>query len=175
MSRSSVECVDMPCNPKMEWKFPIHSALSDKNWTEDSIQRMLRSVYAANPVLLNQPDEDGLRPIAVAAMQENFDAVRVMLEVAGPKLAQGEDVLGLQLHDNQHETAMSHNLRLMRQVPRFMIQESLDNACKVLREGYIKNKLPACTCGKCSAGWLSPRMRFRLRGTLLEYMFSLSR
>lgn len=156
----------MPSNPKSEWKFPIHSALSDKKWTEESVTRMLRNVYAANPLLLSQPDEDGLRPIAVAAIEENFDAIKTMLESAGPKLAQGEDVLGLQQSDNFHETAMSHNLQLLRQTPRFMIHEMLDNACKLLTEGYIKHKIPTCTCGKCTAGWLSPRMRFRLRGTL---------
>ena len=125
---------------------------------------MIRNVYTANPSLLNQPDEDGLRPIAIASIQENYDAIKTMLDIAGPKLAQGEDVLGLQLADNQHETAMSHNLLLLRQTPRFMIHELLDNACKVLTEGYIKNKIPACRCGRCTAGWLSPRMRFRLRG-----------
>ncbi|KAI0092336.1 hypothetical protein BDY19DRAFT_991048 [Irpex rosettiformis] len=148
---------------KMEWKFPVHSALSDEKWSGDSIERMLRSVYTANPVLLNQPDERGVRPITIAAIKEKSEAIMVMLEVAGPKLAQGEDVLGLEHCDDKQETAISHNLALLRKSQRYLIHEMLDNACKTLREGYINNKLPKCVCGKCTEGWLSPRMRFRLR------------
>ena len=151
-------------NAKMEWKFPVHSALGDSKWSNDSIERMLRSVYAANPVLLNQPDERGARPIAIAAIEGNYDAIKVMLTIAGPKLAQGEDVLGLQNGDDNQETAISHNLALLRKSPRYLIHEMLDEACKALRDGYIKNKLPECVCGRCTAGWLSPRMRFRMRG-----------
>lgn len=159
-SRNDTKRVDA----RMEWKFPVHSALGDKKWSRESIEKMLRSVYAANPVLLNQPDERGARPIAIAAIGENCDAIKVMLTIAGPKIAQGEDVLGLQHGDNNQETAISHNLALLRQSPRWLIHEMLDDACKVLRDGYIKNKLPKCVCGKCTAGWLSPRMRFRMRG-----------
>ncbi|KAI0697807.1 hypothetical protein BC835DRAFT_738615 [Cytidiella melzeri] len=152
-----------PSNAKMEWKFPVHSALSDEKWSDKSVEKMLRSVYKANPVLLNQPDERGMRPITVAAIQGSANALKVMLEVAGPQLAQGEDVLGLEHADDSNETAISRNLALLQQTPRFVIHEMLDNACKVMREGYIKCKLPKCVCGKCTAGWLSPRMRFRLR------------
>jgi hypothetical protein len=152
---------------KKKWQFPIHSALSDKEWSESSVQRMLRSVHAANPALLNQPDEEGIRPLSIATFEGNLTAVSTLLELAAPELARGNDVLGLEHSDNFHETAMSRNLALLRQTPRFLMHEMLGDASKTLRAGYIKNKLPKCTCGKCTNGWLSPRMRFRLRGEIV--------
>ena len=32
---------------------------------------------------------------------------------------------------------------------------------------YIKKRKFGCTCGMCTDGWLSPRMRFRLSGELV--------
>jgi len=48
------------------------------------------------------------------------------------------------------------------------MQKALGGLPAAETEGeYIKKRRFGCTCGMCTDGWLSPRMRFRLAGNVL--------
>ena len=126
--------------------------------------RILRTAYAADPTSISQPDDNGLLPITVAIMVENLIAINTLLELAAPGMAAGGDPLGLQVPNDQQETPVSYNVRLLRESPRFVIHDLLEGASSDITRAYIQHKMPECTCGRCSQGWLSPRMHFRLRG-----------
>ncbi len=126
--------------------------------------RKIREAYADDPMSLIQPNDQGLSPMSVAAIAGNLPAINVLLDIARPKMAEGEDVLGLQDVDDNQETPSSYNFRILRENPRFKIHDLLEASSKELKDAVVRNRLPACTCGKCTGKWLSPRMRFRLRG-----------
>lgn len=149
-------------------KYPLHHAIRDKAYSEEDIMHVIHDAYDADPTCISQPDNTGLRPIMVAIKVENLTAVNTLVEVAAPMMAQGEDPLGLQTPDEQQETPLSCNVRLLRESPRFVIHDLLDGASLGITKSFIEHKLPACTCGRCTSGWLSPRMRFRLRGMSLR-------
>ena len=47
----------------------------------------------------------------------------------------------------------------------YLVQKALGGlSAAETEEVYIKKRKFGCTCGMCTDGWLSPRMRFRLRG-----------
>jgi hypothetical protein len=154
-------------------KYPLHHAIKDKACSEQALIRILKSAYEQNPESIGMANDRGLRPITVAIVAENLTAINTLLELAAKKMAAGEDPLGLQLPDKEHETALSYNVRLLRQCPRFLIHDLLDGASRDISKAYIKHKMPPCTCEKCTHRWLSPKMRFRLRGeSCLAYSFN---
>ncbi|GJE99346.1 hypothetical protein PsYK624_156000 [Phanerochaete sordida] len=146
-------------------KFPLHHAIQDKSLSEGDIMRILRNAFANDPACIGRPDNNGLRLISVAIAAANVTAINTLLELAATGMAAGEDPLGLLVPDSAQETPVSHNVRLLRESPRFVIHDLLDGATENITKAYIQHKMPACTCGKCAGCWLSPRMRFRLRET----------
>lgn len=146
-------------------KYPLHAAIRDTTLTEDAVTKILREAYAKDQAFLSQVDDEGRTPIAVAAISANLPVVMTLLDLSRRQMEQGDDVLGVQVADNLQETAASHNLRILGEDPRFRINTLLQMASRGLSDGFIKHRLPPCVCGKCTDGWFSPRMRFRLRGT----------
>ncbi|KAJ3544318.1 hypothetical protein NM688_g5758 [Phlebia brevispora] len=161
--------------PTSRCKYPLHSAIRSTGLTEQSVIQTLREAYTSDPSSLSQVDDEGRTPIAVAAITANLPAVIALLEIAGEQTAEGDDLLGLQVTDKMSETAASHNLRILSENPRFQINNMLEKASRELRDGFIRNSLPPCICRKCTEGWFSPRMRFRLRETAKQTAESMRR
>lgn len=151
-------------SPSLMVKYPLHHIISDTTSTEQGTTRFIRAMFIADPECIRRPDELGMTPLSVAILRENAAAITALLELASPLMAQGQDPLGLQVPDRQHETAVMQNARLLRANKRFLIHDLLEGASKDITLAYIYNMLPVCSCGKCTEGWLSSKMRFRLRG-----------
>lgn len=145
-------------------RYPLHTALRDPSSSERHILHVLREAYKQDPSSLAQVDDEGHTPLAVAVMTANVPAIAGLVDMSYVERAQGDDILGLYFADRSQETPASHNLRILRENPRFRIYDILETASKELTDAFIKRRLPPCVCGKCEGGWLSPRMRFRLRG-----------
>lgn len=145
-------------------KYPLHHAIQDKTCSDEAIMHILRSAHAADPTSIGRPDSSGLRPITAAITAQNLAAINTLLDLAASDMAAGDDPLELQVPDDQQETPVLYNVRLLRENPRFVIHNLLDGASSDITKAYIQHKIPPCTCGKCTQRWLSPRMRFRLRG-----------
>ena len=145
-------------------KYPLHHAIRDRTRSEEDTMKFLRAAYALDPACIARPDNTGTTPIMVAIATENLTAVNTLVELAAAEMAQGEDPLGLQMPNGQQETPLTYNVRLLRESPRFLIHDLLDGASRDITKAFVQHKLPVCTCGRCTSGWLSPRMRFRLRG-----------
>ena len=129
-------------------------------------------------------DTNGFMPVHVAAVNENIHALRVLLELDPSGIV--EDLKDRKNKDGV--TPLEGLESSMRSTKEFL--ETLMGAWKgysddglkceyILKramglpmvvnkseeeEDYIKKKKFGCTCGKCTDGWLSPRMRFRLLG-----------
>lgn len=157
----SVRFLEPPSTPL---EYPLHYAIRDKTCSEEDTMAIIKAAYATHPGCIGEPDSTGLRPITIAIMVENLTAINTLLELAAPAIAQGDDPLGLQIPDEEQETPLSYNVRLLRESPRFVIHDLLDGASRDVTAAYIERKLPGCTCKKCTSKWLSSKMRFRLRG-----------
>lgn len=145
-------------------KYPLHLAIKNPSCSEQAIMQLLQDAFTKNEASIGAPDDTGARPITVAIAAGNVTAVQTLVALATPRMAAGEDPLGLHAPDADGDTPFTQNVRLMQMSPRFVIHDVLDGASRDITKAFMRNKLPACTCGKCSSGWLSPRMRFRLRG-----------
>lgn len=151
-------------NLQPQCRYPIHAAIRDSKLSEEAIIQILREAHDKNPASLSQVDSEGRTPIAVAAIAANLAAVMTLLDISRKQMAEGGDVLGVQVSDKLQETAASHNLRILGEDHRFKIHTLLEMASRELTDGFIEQRLPRCSCGKCTDGWFSPKMRFRLRG-----------
>jgi len=132
----------------------------------------------ADPQSIHKPDQGGFTPIFVALGVVNMPAIRTLL-----RLGVRED---LDSFSNTEGVTAPEKLQASMRATR-----EFSEALLPTWDGYSTDALKAeflvkcvmglpttvddeteyaakrkwgCTCGTCTGGWLSPRMRFRLRG-----------
>jgi hypothetical protein len=126
-------------------------------------------------------DIHGLTPVHVAAASENAHALRALLSLDPHGIA--EDLKDRKNKDGLTpleglETSMRSTRECMETLVgvwkgysddalscEYLLKKALGLPMMAVGEGeYIKKRKFGCTCGVCTDGWLSPRMRFQLLG-----------
>ncbi|KAK0491408.1 ankyrin repeat family protein [Armillaria novae-zelandiae] len=157
-----------------EENFPLHYSIVRK--MTPAITDTIQSFFDKDPSSISCPDPDGLRPIFIATASENIHAVRKLLE-----LGVGHDLFNYENGDGLTPLEMLQgSMRSMREFSETLlpywngypdsslkIEYLLKNAMNISVDGlsddeYVSRNKYGCTCGRCDAGWLSPRMRFQL-------------
>ena len=122
-------------------------------------------------------------PVHVAAASENVHALRALLEIDPNGMAEDlkdaknkEGLTPLEIL----ESSMRSTKEFMETVLgvwngysdeglrcEYLLKMANSSPVTVTEAEYIKKGKFGCTCGMCTDGWLSPRMRFRLLGERL--------
>ncbi|KAK0499412.1 ankyrin repeat family protein [Armillaria luteobubalina] len=150
-------------------KYPLHYAIVDQN-TPD-ITAVIQSFYDRDPASIHVPDDRGFAPVFIAARASNIHALNKLIEIGVTEdLKNTNNIEGVTPLDGVLDSMQS-----TREFCEAMLGTWPGNSeadMKIVRILKTAMKLPAdgdnqlqfgCTCGQCSGGWLSPRMRFALR------------
>ncbi|KAG6888582.1 hypothetical protein C0995_007264 [Termitomyces sp. Mi166 len=148
---------------------PIHWYI--RNGQDQQVVDVIRAYHAVYPQMIYQPDALGDTPLDVAIQvqkQQAYDTIRELHAVnrralqqvptrqvatptethtklpALPRLVQDE-----RYGYSTEELTFEYNYRRVEGMP--------DNI-----NDYIKQRRWGCTCGACTEGWMSPRMRCRI-------------
>ncbi|PPQ84753.1 hypothetical protein CVT26_014688, partial [Gymnopilus dilepis] len=160
-------------------KYALHTAVATNKGP--SITAVLRAAFQADPTCIHEKDIHNYTPMHIAAAERNVLAVRTLLEL---------DFEGIRadLEDGENDDSVTpleglqSTMRSSREFSETLLgkwdghgNDAL--ACEYMlmkamgmevpfgarsEEEYIKKKKFGCTCGACTDGWLSPRMRYRL-------------
>ncbi|KDQ62412.1 hypothetical protein JAAARDRAFT_54366 [Jaapia argillacea MUCL 33604] len=158
-------------------KYPLHSiVVSDKECT---VETTIRALVAAKPSLLHSRDAHGVTPLFLAACNGTSFAVRTLLE-----LGAGENG-GCERRDNADGLApleaLAAGMRTDRELcetlmgkwdgfrqddlrKKYLLKKAMGKVADGLgEEDCVKMWRWGCSYGQCVEGWLSPRMRWRLK------------
>jgi hypothetical protein len=164
-------------------RFPVHILVANEK--SANVDNMLRTVYAANPNSICTRDENGYSPIWIAAAAGNIHAARSLISLFSltHPLPAVHPNLTNRLNDvflTPLEKA-SERMRSEREFSETLLQtwegyKDEDLMLEVLlkramgmdvtegtNEEYVRKRKWGCTCGQCDDGWMSKRMRFRLK------------
>ncbi|PBK66910.1 hypothetical protein ARMSODRAFT_1046286 [Armillaria solidipes] len=135
-----------------EENFPLHYSIVG-NMTP-AIADTIQSFFDKDPLSISRPDPDGLRPIFIATASQNIHAVRKLLG-----LGVRHDLFNYENGDGLTPLEMLQgSMRI-----EYLLKNAMDISVGGLSDDeYVSCNKHGCTCGRCSAGWLSPRMRFQL-------------
>lgn len=176
-------------------EFPIHRemALGSPLYEELGIgqpppptmplEQFLRTVYQNNPALIHLQDDNGMTPLHVAASSFNKPAIEKLLQTgAAADLQRRDNLIQKTPLEMTEFICMSHTrtkrdalanmlgLHVLEPYPvdglkcAYVLRKAAGETLGTEAE-YIKQRQWGCTCGQCTEGWLSRRMRFRIRGT----------
>ncbi|RPD65375.1 hypothetical protein L226DRAFT_480019 [Lentinus tigrinus ALCF2SS1-7] len=146
--------------------------------TIDVVKR-IQDAYGRNPSMVREKDEEGNTALHVAAASHNLAAVQALLALP---LESGilED---LTLRDNKNGftplEACDREMRRSKEFAQTLLGTWSGHPAHALRtqyvlkcasgenlgiseDDYVETRRWGCTCGACTDGWLSPRMRYRL-------------
>ncbi|KIM47235.1 hypothetical protein M413DRAFT_440719 [Hebeloma cylindrosporum] len=142
-------------------QYPLHFRLArDKS---PSIVQTIRAAYQIDAGDIHRRDVNGFLPIHIAAASENVHEFDMVEDLKDSENDGGVTPLeGLEV-----------SMRIMKEIMdlRGVWKGHSDEAliCEyLLKNGtggeaeYVKKNKFGCTCGMCTDGWLSPRMRFQL-------------
>ena len=160
-------------------KYPLHRAIGINK--TPSIAPIILASHQADAGNVRMRDVYGLTPVHIAAGSDNAHALRTLLSL---------DPLGIaeDLKDSKNQDGITPLEGL--EISMRSTKESMETLVGVWRgysddaliceyllkkamglplvaageEEYIKKRKFGCTCGMCTDGWLSPRMRFQLLG-----------
>ncbi|KAK0439244.1 ankyrin repeat family protein [Desarmillaria tabescens] len=160
-------------------KYPLHYAIVNKDMPD--ITTVIQSFYDKDPASIHVPDDRGFLPVFVAARAQNVHALNKLIE-----LGVAEDLNNT--NNAEGVTPLESVLDSMQSTREFceaMLGTWPGNSekdIKIVRILKTAMELPedsdgqlpfGCTCGQCSGGWLSPRMRFALQVQAAFYMDTL--
>ncbi|KAI0701630.1 hypothetical protein C8Q76DRAFT_802596 [Earliella scabrosa] len=159
----------------------IRTADTNSFMDASAMDRIIRELYAILPVLVNWKDELGCKPLHVAARFCNLTAVRTLLSLLP------EQVILQQLADRDNREGLTplescervqRSARERQETSSFWIGYSDDalriiyllrcaagEALDVSEDAFVRANRYGCTCGQCTMGWLTPRMRHRIQAT----------
>jgi hypothetical protein len=124
----------------------------------------------------------GFLPVHVAAVSANVHALRALLELYPSPSEVAEDVKDVGNRDGITPIeGLREVMRSSRQFSEtllgkwdgynedelrceYLLAKAGGGSVQETEEEYVKKRKWGCTCGTCTNGWLSPRMRFRLSG-----------
>ncbi|OBZ78418.1 hypothetical protein A0H81_02167 [Grifola frondosa] len=168
-----------PGLPPHEVEFAVHHAIADDKRKHIDIAAKIRDAYAADPTSVRKRDEDGVTPLYLAAGLMDLGAVRALLSLP-PESGIIEDLTRRDNADGM--TPLEVCERQMVSTREFsetmlgvwggydddslrvtvLLKRAAGEDIPVTDDEYVKARKYGCTCGQCTGGWLSPRMRYRL-------------
>ncbi|KAI0330692.1 hypothetical protein GY45DRAFT_733716 [Cubamyces sp. BRFM 1775] len=139
----------------------------------------IRDAYGQNPAAVRQKDDRGFTPLHAAAYAVNAQAVRTLLALPATSgvledIRERDNVAGrtpLELCEQKMRdikesmqtllgTWPGHNSDALRVV--YMLKRAMGEDMSLAEDEFVDQRRFGCTCGQCTDGWLSPRMRYRL-------------
>ena len=163
----------------MRAQYPLHCEIGTNN--TPSIAPTILAAYHADAKNVHMRDIHGLMPVHVAAASENAHALRALLSLDPDRIA--EDLKDKKNKDGitpleALEISMRSTKELLEMLVgmwrgysddalscEYLLKKAMGLPMVATGEGeYIKKRKFGCTCGTCTDGWLSPRMRFQLLG-----------
>ncbi|KAH9896748.1 hypothetical protein C8Q73DRAFT_686866 [Cubamyces lactineus] len=139
----------------------------------------IRDAYGQNPAAVRQKDDRGFTPLHAAAYAGNAEAVRALLALPAASgvaedLRARDNVAGrtpLELCEQKMRdikesmqtllgTWSGHSSDAVRVV--YLLRRAMDEDIPLTEDQFVDQRRLGCTCGQCTDGWLSPRMRYRL-------------
>jgi len=126
-------------------------------------------------------DVYGLTPVHIAAASDNAHALRTLLSLDPRGIAEdlkdrkNQDGItpleGLEISMRSMKESMETLVGVWRGYSddaltcEYLLKKAMELPMVAAgEEEYIKKRKFGCTCGMCTDGWLSPRMRFQLLG-----------
>ncbi|KAF7289340.1 Ankyrin repeat family protein [Mycena indigotica] len=163
---------EAPTDPQRE--YPLrHAIRCDKT---SRIVDTIQEYYDRDPSSIHAFDWAGFTPLHTAADNVNLFALRKLLswdmsaDLVNITNASGETPLGaLQLQMNCDRTDVDTQLVYNWEgypedelEAEFLLKQRMGIPVPSTLGEYIQKSRYGCTCGQCTGGWLSPRMRFQL-------------
>lgn len=146
------------------------------------IRETILKVSKETPELVRVRDEFGWTPLHAAASTGNYEALDILLsdEITGGTpwdLSDRENVSGrtpLECAESEIRGDKEFKATMLEfdQAPSGALDPQMKCVWRLKKEmgqdvgdvdEYIRKNRWGCTCGKCTGGWFSPRMRFRLQ------------
>ena len=162
---------------ELQAQYPIHFKIANKS---PSVAQVIRAYHQGDAGSVHKRDVNGFLPVHVAACSENLQALRALLELDPNGMA--EDLKDLKNTEGMTplemlESSMRSSKEFMETMMEvwngysdkgltceYLLKKAMNLPVTGTEEEYIKKGKFGCTCGMCTDGWLSPRMRFRLTG-----------
>ncbi|KAG7447836.1 uncharacterized protein BT62DRAFT_993416 [Guyanagaster necrorhizus] len=161
------DAIDEECRKK----YPLHCAIVDQNTPE--IAKVIQSFYDKDPASIHVPERRGFLPVFAAARASNIHALNKLIEIGVAEDLKNfdniegstplEDVLSL-MKWSREKSELRTGMWAGNSEMDMKVVNILKTAMNLPTDSYVQFKF-GCTCAQCSDGWLSPRMRFALRGT----------
>ncbi|KDR66028.1 hypothetical protein GALMADRAFT_259860 [Galerina marginata CBS 339.88] len=168
---------------EVKTRFPVHYAITTNKTA--SLAATLVAAHGTDAGILRARDAEGMTPVFIAAASENLLALRVLLDLDPQGVA--EDLINAQNAQGMTPLeALQSSMRSTREFSETLLGKwdgypdaglqceyvlakamrlplVLDGEGNPVKAGmYVKKRKYGCTCGKCTGGWMSPRMRFCL-------------
>jgi hypothetical protein len=161
-------------------QYPVHYEIATNK--TPSVAQVIRAAHQVDAGSVHKRDVNGLMPVHLAAASENVHALRALLELDPNDMA--EDLKDAKNRDGMTpleglESSMRSTRELLETLLgvwngysdegltcEYLLKKAMSSPVMVTEAEYIKKRRFGCTCGMCTDGWLSPRMRFRLLGEL---------
>ncbi|KAI0360797.1 hypothetical protein OH77DRAFT_1586334 [Trametes cingulata] len=140
----------------------------------------IRDAYSRDVSLVRQKDDRGFTPLHVSAYAANLAAAKALLALPAESgiaddLRARDNVAGrtpLELCEQKKRELKEmmqtivgnwpgHNLEALHIV--WLLKRAVGEDVGLGEDEFVNARRWGCTCGQCTEGWLSPRMRFRLR------------
>jgi hypothetical protein len=177
---------------ELQAQYPVHYEIANNK--TPSVVQVIRDAHQVDAGSVHKRDVNGLMPVHVAAASENVHALRALLELDPNGMAEdlkdaknkdgmtpleglessmrstkefSETLLGVWNGYSDEGLSCEHLLKEAMSLPT-SFPVTANNA------QYLEKRRFGCTCGTCTDGWLSPRMRFRLLGEPLGVNLTLN-
>ncbi len=143
------------------------------------IDKRIRDAYSHDPSSIHIKDNRGQSALRAAVYAKNVVALQALLALPTESGIQEE----LRSRDETGWTPTEACERQMRSDREFaetllpnwdgnatdalhvlyLLKTALGDDIQVTREQFVRDRRWGCSCGQCTDGWLSPRMRYRLK------------
>ncbi|KAI0701641.1 hypothetical protein C8Q76DRAFT_825149 [Earliella scabrosa] len=171
-------------NPLEDPACPLHILIAAGTIVSPipEMAQKIRDAYSQDPSSVRKKDEHGFTPLHLAAHFGNLEALQTLLALP-PSAGISED---LTVRDGTEGlTPLETCEREMRNKKEFaetvlgswtgyptpslrvlyLLKRATGEVLQMSEDEFVESRWWGCTCGKCANGWLSPRMRYRLKTT----------
>ena len=167
-------------------KDPIHTAIGFRSGPANPshgipIDKFIRYHYTRDPASIRKRNIKGLTPLHVAGMQRNLLVIKTLLDLGAEddlddwKNTEGKTPVEFAEYVMKAEREANDRMRK----PWKGYSDGDLEAVWTLRheagedvgtlQDFIKQRKWGCTCGQCSDGWFSRRMRYRISCKLFSF------